>query len=241
MPPVESFLYGKKIIGTVAYMMGIPSVEKEFVWSAMQMQQYNSEFLCGEGEIINYIKPGFSAHSEARNWIADNMQGDWVLMLDCDHWFSGRLLARMLRLMYKYNLPILSGLYQFRHEPHPAVMFTDGETKENPFNLIDFTIKDFPRENELIKVASTGGGCLLIKKEVFQEIKNKLIERPFSHRPPFSEDHSFFLRCKELNIPVHVAPWIECHHIHHIKLKIEDHDNMDIAHLKKREVDIPTL
>ena len=241
MPPVESFLYGKKIIGTVALMSGIHSVETMFMKSYAQMIQYNQEFLCDQGETVHYLYANFSEHASARNYLADNMMGDWVLMLDCDHAYSPRLLTRMLRLMYKHNIPVLSGLYQFRHKPYPPVIFTDGETKENPFNLLDFSRKDFPREDDLIRVASSGAGCLLIKKEVFQKIKEAIKERPFSHRPPFSEDHSFFLRLKELNIPVHVAPWIECHHIHHIKLKIDDYDNMDQEHLKKREVDIQTL
>ena len=243
MQDVEpSILYGKHTIGTCAFMAGLPSLQTQSAWSFAQMVQYNAEYL-PTNEIIHYMKPSMSGIAEARNHVADHILGDWLFMLDADHWFDPRILARLLRLMKKHDVPIISGLYQFRESPYPAVMFADTGNPQIPFRLLDFDIKQFPKERELIKIGSCGGGCLLIKKEVFVRIKEELGEKPFTVAPPYtsSEDHSFFLRCKKLNIPVHVAPWVECHHIHTIKLKIEDYDNIDINHIPKQEVDIESL
>lgn len=238
---IEPILYGKKLIGTIGIMAGIPFVHKEFMWSFAQMIAYNQEFICQPNEYIHLIKPGFSEHASARNSLVDNAFGEWLFMLDCDHQFDPDILARLLRIMNKYDLPVVCGLYQFREEPHPAVLFTHGPRPEKPFELIDFNIKDFPRDKEIMQIASAGAGCLLVKTSVFERIKAELGEKAFSHKPPFSEDHSFFLRLKELQIPVFCAPWVECHHIHHVKLRIEDHDNSDIKYMERREVDIPIL
>ena len=234
-------LYGKRLIGTIAPMMGIPFVHKEFAWSFAQLIQYSQEYICGPNEYIHLIKPGFSEHAAARNSLVDNAFGEWLFMLDCDHVFDPDLLGRLLRIMKKYDLPVVCGLYQFREEPYPAVLFTHGASPNKPFELIDFNIREFPRDQEIMNIASAGAGCLLVKTEVFARIKAELGEKPFAHRAPLSEDHSFFLRLKELKIPAFCAPWVECHHIHHVKLKIEDHDNSDIKYMDKRYVDIPTL
>ena len=240
MGELEPILYGKKIIGTIGTMMGTPFVHSEFAWSFAQMVQYNQEYLCGPNEIIHQIKPSFTEHATARNSLVDNAFGEWLFMMDCDHWFNPNILLRLLRLMKKYDLPVISGIYQFREEPYPAVIFTEVPAPKT-FQLIDFNIKDFPRDRELIQIASGGAGCLLVKMSVFREIREKLQEKPFGHIPPFSEDHSFFLRLKKLNIPIHCAPWVEYHHIKHVKLKLRDHDNSDIKYITGREVDIKTL
>ncbi len=241
MQHIEPIIYGKKLLGTIGIMAGIPMVHKEFMWSFAQMIQFNNEAICGPNEYIHLIKPGFSEHSSARNSLVDNAFGDWLFMMDCDHWFDPDVLARLLRIMNKYNLPVVCGLYQFREEPHPAVLFTHGSTSDHPFEKIDFDIKTFPRDADIFQIASAGAGCLLVKTAVYERIKAELKEKPFSHRPPFSEDHSFFLRLKQLKIPVFCAPWVEYHHIHHVKLKIEDHDNSDIKYIDRRIVEIPTI
>jgi hypothetical protein len=48
---------------------------------------------------------------------------------------------------------------------------------------------------------------------VFDRIRTELHEQPFDHRAAFSEDHSFFDRCRELAIPVYGAPHIESPHL----------------------------
>ena len=198
----------KNILGTVAYMGGLPALLESFCWDWGNLIAYNSQYLCDSNNIIYYDKARVSTHAQARNELVENMQGDWLFMLDTDHTFEPDILERMLHVMNTYNLSILTGLYGRKHEDSAPVIYRFDRTNER------FTpILTWPTGIPLIQIDSSGGGCLLVKREVFERIKKELRQDPFEIIPPFIEDHSFFLKIMKLNIPVFCAPNIEAKHI----------------------------
>lgn len=221
-------LLGKKIIGTVGYMGGILTLPEPFVWSLIQMIQYNNDYLVESNEQIQYIHTLNSYHSFARNNLVKDMKGNWILMLDTDHAFEPDILARMLYIMNNssLNIQILSGIYQYKGPPYSPKLYRFTK-KLKALEAIGKWQK--PKGRYLIPIDSAGAGCLLIKKEVFQKIKQKFKQDPFDIIPPFSEDNSFFLRIKKLGIPVYCDPSIEYRHLTFQELSLKDYkeDNLN--------------
>ena len=205
-----------KSIGTVGRMWA-DSMYSSFTDSLVDMMAVSQQVLCKPGERIHYVAAPISWHEGARNHLVEHMEGDWLLQLDTDHVFAPDVLIRMIRLAEKNNLPVLSAIYQYKHPPHQPVMgLWAGEAHLNP-------IVDWDPEAETVQVGACGAGCLLVRKEVFKRVKRELKEAPFAIRPGLSEDYSFFKRCQELGIPVHVAPKIECHHTIRTILSVQDY------------------
>ena len=202
-------LMGKKTIGTCGIMGGVPFAHMEFCWSLAQMLQYSHEYVCGPGEIIHLDKSDISYHMTARNGLAKRCLGDWMLMLDVDHAFSPDLLARMLFAMNVYQVDVLSALYHYRTPPHLPVLFVFDKEKKAMSHLVDWDCNA-----KIFEIDSAGAGTLLIKKNVFERIYSELNEEPFSITPPYSEDHSFFLRLRQLGIKAYCTPYIESAHLY---------------------------
>ena len=207
----------KDIIGTVSYMGGLPALLESFCWDWGQLIAYNGEYLCKDNSCIYYTKAKVSTQAEARNSLVRDMRGDWLFMLDTDHTFDPDILERMLKVMDTYNISILSGLYGRRNEDSAPTIYRFLR-EEQKFASILTWHPDLP----LIPVEGTGGGCLLIKKEVFKRIKEELREEPFSIIPPFIEDLSFFVRCIKLGIPAFCCPFIEAKHLRLGTVNIEE-------------------
>ncbi len=213
-------LRGRKPVGTIAVMGGLPSLLEPFAWSLVQMIQYNNDYLCAPWESIHYIKSHISFHAAARNNLVDQMRGDWMLMLDTDHEFEPDICARMLTIFQGNDLDILSALYLQKVPPFTPVIYQWNE--DTLFAIADWGLKDenqdIPREKSarqksLIPVGSTGAGCLMVHRRVFEKIATELKQGPFDIINPFGEDHSFFKRCKDLGFKAYCAPFIECYHL----------------------------
>lgn len=199
-------LHGKRIIGTIAYMGGVPAVLEAFAWAWGQMVQFNTDYLVEPGERIHYDRATVSYHSYARNNLADRMRGDWLLMLDTDHAFEPDLAARMLNMAIRHDFKVLAALYVYKQPPHNPVLFTrQGDTMQY--------LGDWDRGVQAMQVGGAGAGALLVQREVFERIRTQLDENPFEIRKSFSEDNSFFDRCWELNIPCWCCPAIESPHL----------------------------
>lgn len=202
----------KRALGTVAYLGGLASLLEPFCWSWGQMCVYNGEYLAGPGEYVHTYRARVSDHAVARNAIVDHFLGDWLVMLDTDHEFEPDLVARLLNAANQYGLDVLSGLYMFKTPPHYPLAFEwlpnaddDGEHLQQ---IIGWNVGA-----GFLEVGSAGGGCLFVRRSVFDRIRDELGELPFEHIAPFSEDHSFFLRLRRLGIPAFVATHIESNHL----------------------------
>ena len=210
----------KEVIGTIAYMGGVMSIPEAFMFSLIQMIQYNNEFICQPNQQIWYTKAISSYHSTARNDIADHFKGDWVLFLDTDHSFDPDFLARMLNLIKRCDFPIdvLTGLYQYKHSPYLPAIYTHNK-KHKQFSIIAKW-----QDAEIFPIDSAGAGCLFVRRSVFDRIRLELHEEPFNIIQSSSEDVSFFRRCQKLGIKAYCAPHIESHHLSVKPITIEDLD-----------------
>ena len=211
----------RKIIGTVGYMGGIPTLCEPFAWSWGNMIQYNTEYLCAPGERMHYVRSTISYHAAARNGIVKEARGDFLLMLDTDHSFDPDIVARMWHRMEKYNLDVLSAFYLHRAPPHVPVIYKFSEDGKSFENIGDW---DRTPGKTFIKVAGAGAGCLMVRRSVFKRIEQELKEEPFDIIHPFGEDLSFFMRLKKLGIDVFCDYTIECHHLSYAPLSLEDYN-----------------
>lgn len=217
-------LIGREIIGTVAYMGGIMSLPIPFIDSWQRMVEYNSEYLVQQKERISYTFATVSYHSFARNSLVDQMKGDWLLQLDTDITFDPDIVGRMLLKMDRHNIDVLIAPYVYKSHPHPPVVYG-----WNPKKKEKFILGDWDDKADVIPVRSSGAGCLLVRKKVFDKIKSKLGESPFDiyfdKKTPLSEDHSFFERCWKLRIPVYFSPSITVGHLVYNSLTLnKDYD-----------------
>lgn len=194
-------------LGTIAYLGGVPAVPEDFCWSWSQMVAYNREYLLDSHERIFYTRATTSFHVLARNMLAQTMQGDWLLMLDCDHVFEPDLAARLVMRMKRWNIDVLTGLYLYKEPPHTPVLFRGNEAEGI------FRITGWDEHVQLLKVDSAGAGCLLVRRRVFERMVVELGEWPFDVRHRYTEDHSFFLRLQDLGIPAYCDPTVESYHL----------------------------
>lgn len=208
-------------IGTIAYLGGQPALLEEFTFSLAQMIQFNTEALCGPGEYVHLDRTKASFHSFARNQLAEHMLGDWLLMLDTDHQFAPDLCLRLLDRLNVCEADVIVGLYQHRQWPHAPVLYL--KNAEQLYAPIGAWGGD-GAPADVFTVDSAGAGCLLVRRRVFDRIRDELHEGPFDIRPPFGEDHSFAKRCEQLGIPIVCDPRIECHHLQVRPISMADYD-----------------
>lgn len=203
-------LLGNTPIGTVAYLGGLPAVLEAFCWSWGQLIQCNAEQVCRPGEYVHYDRATVSFHAFARNALCDRFLGEWLLMLDTDHAPEPDLLRRLLtaRRMIDQPAAVLVAAYPHRTPPHSPVLYRydEGSGTFAP-------IADWPRQALAVRVDSAGAGALLVPRGVLDRIRAELGEGPFDIRHPYGEDHSFFLRCRQLGIAVWALPHIESPHL----------------------------
>jgi len=220
-------LKGKQVSGTICYMGGWPFVYELFSYSWGKMIQYTTTHHQG---FINYDTIRSSSHAYARNIAAQNMKGDWILMLDTDIQFDPDIAVRMIETMEKYELHVLTGLYLYKKDPHYPVLYSYNQRRKKYQIISSWNLEG----NEVFEIAAAGAGCLLVKKWVFQYIKQQLHEDAFDIRRPFDnkkekqlgEDLSFFDRCRQLDIQVFCSPSITVDHIFpHPLILGRDHDS----------------
>jgi len=218
-------MFGRKPIGTVAYMGGIPAVYESFCWNWGQMIQYNQEMLCNDSEYIHYDRATISDHAPARNGLVNRFYGDWLFMLDTDHTFEPDITHRMLRTMKICDINVLTGIYQFKRPPYSPVIYAFMENEND--KELSRPIANWDRTADVFRVDSAGAGCLMVKREVFYRINDELGEEPFTRIGGFSEDHSFFKRLHKLGIKTYCDQRIECKHLIMKPIGIEDFEEFE--------------
>lgn len=200
----------RKPIGTLAYIGGVMSNPEPFTWSLAQAVQFNSEHLCGPGEYVHLERSKTSDRSWARNELVEKFLGDWLLMVDIDHAFEPDLCARLVGILESRKLDVLTGLYFSKTPPHaPLIHWFDEEAKAYRI------IAEWPADARLIEISRSGAGTLLVRRSVFDRIREELGEKPFDLRPGLwrSEDFSFFQRLADLGIKSYCAPQVEARHL----------------------------
>lgn len=196
----------QKTLGTVGYMGGIMALPEPFVWSWTQMIQFNAEAV--QGGKIDYVRTKYSLHSAARNDLVHQMRGDWLLQLDTDLVFDPDFVARLLTIFERYKLDILTGMYVYKSQPAIPTLYMF-----NKESGLHEHIGQWDEDCEIFEVDSAGGGCLLVRKEVFERIVNEIHQPPFEITPPYGEDHSFFRRARKLGYKAYAAWKVQAAHL----------------------------
>ena len=220
-------IYGAKPIGTVAYLGGLMAVPEAFTWCWGQMIQYNTEYLCEPGQRIQYERATISFHAAARNDLVTRMRGNWLLQLDTDLTFEPDVVARLVAVLERNpDIHVVTGLYQHKGPPHSPVLYLAHEDGEHFVPLGKWEEREPPY---LLPVASAGAGCLLVRRGVFDRMRDELHEAPFDILPPFGEDHSFFKRLKRLGLHAYCAPYIHAHHLQVRPVSMDAYETQDLT------------
>lgn len=133
---------------------------------------------------------------------------DYVLWLDSDMTFESYMLERMLDVMDKNNLDILTGVYFRRRPPYTPVLFDKMEPNETGWDFTDF--EKLP--SELFEVGACGFGCVLMKTEVLMSVR---LQHGYLFHPlnAGGEDISFCWRARQCDYKIMCDPSIVCGHI----------------------------
>lgn len=210
--------------GTIAYRANLGGmVDEGFLHSVVMAWDFLIQRMVVEHDDENTPAPnyhfmrGLSCEpAESANQIAATFLGDWVLMLDTDHVFGADSFYEMVTTFEENKLDILVGFTQKRAYPYHPVIY---KTVFDAFTDFE-TIFPNPIERQtLIPIDSSGAACLMVRRTVFEKIKETK-ERPFDRRAKgngtmesFGEDTSFFWRAKLLGFEAYCAPWIKFHHL----------------------------
>lgn len=211
-----SGLYSRRCLGTIAVMGGVSHVPSPFAKSLADMVQFNTEYVCGPDEFILLDWITTSEHERARNRAVDRMMGDWLFQLDTDHQFSPDLLSRLLTVKDGFNLDVVAPLYFKKEIPFlpVAAMWDEGR---GCFRVaLDEETGRLPwgKEDRVWPVDVTGGGGLLVGRDVFEKVKSHYPgQAPFDRVPPWSEDYSFFMKCKDVGVQPYLVPNVQYYHL----------------------------
>jgi glycosyltransferase involved in cell wall biosynthesis len=192
---------GLRPVGTIARMGGVPSLPCPFTDSFQDMMVFNSRMMEEQGKTyVHYIRPTLGLHDKARNELVEMMRGDFLLMLDSDIVFEPDACARLVHLMYKHDLDVVSGMYPYKEDSDCPVMslFNYETAKYEP-------ILDWDKSVDLFEFSGGGAGALLVRSRLFERMAAELKERPFSIIPPMGEDISFFARLRRLGVKAYCA------------------------------------
>lgn len=201
-------IQGKRAIGTISYMGGIMAKPEPWDWAWQQMCDFTDEALCQGNEYVFRDRAKFSLHWAARNQLADRFMGDWLLMLDCDVVPEPDCAARLVRLMTKYDVDVVSGMYAFKQAPNAPLLYHWNEAQRCHEPIIDWD-----PDADLVEYSGGGAGCLLIRRRVFDRMRKELGEEPFQIRHPLGEDTTFYERCRRLGIKCYFAPRVQLGHL----------------------------
>ena len=217
----------KRIIGTVGYMGGIMSLPEPFAWSWGNMLLH-TQSLCKDGDFIHADRASVSLHDHARNQLISRMQGDWIVMLDCDTAFEPDLASRLVATAQRFSLDVVTGVYAFKQYPHfPVLYMRDAETDRHEI------VKSWDRSYDVFPVDAAGSGCLFIRRTVIERILSELKEGPFDRAGSTGEDMSFFRRLKKIGIEAYCAWKVEMVHLDYKQLRVSnDYDESigEVAH-----------
>lgn len=173
----------------------------------------------------NDIVEAFLAHPD---------QPDWLLMVDADMVWTPADVRRLFEAADEKTHPVIGGLC-FANDQRagtvwPTMMVLSAGDDGEPPNM--GRVMDWPR-GEVVKIDATGGAFLLCHRSVYERMREAV--GAANPAPWFfisylkgirlGEDVSFCLRCRALDIPIHVHTGVS---IGHVKQRVLDERQFDI-------------
>lgn len=225
--PNEKLIF-REPIGTVAFMGGGWAMPPQFTRSWGKMIQHNTENLVEPNQFVHIDDETTSYHAASRNALAKRFMGDWVVMFDADHEFEPDIVSRMVRLVWKWDVDVLTAVYRYRVPPYLPNLFWWDEPTQAFVKIasMDWTLP-------LTEIKCSGAGCLLVRRKVFDRIREELKEEPFDIIHPYSEDFSFYRRCIKLGIKTYVSPRI---YSSHLMVRPVTHEDYDASQLQTETI-----
>lgn len=105
--------------------------------------------------------------------------------------------------LWRWNLPIVSGLYHQKVEPYyPLLMKKHAQSGSGFFALIKWA------PDQLYEVDATGMGFCLIRRDVFQQV-----DPPWFYFSDISEDFQFIQNAQKKGIKAYVDTGVRCSHL----------------------------
>ena len=223
MIQTDATLILRNAIGTAAFMAGGWATPPNFARSWGKMIAHCYENLLVPNQFVHLDDEPTSYHSAARNALARRFMGDWLVMFDGDHEFEPDILTRMVGIIRKWDVDVLTAYYRYKIPPYLPNLFWWSES-EGVFKKV----ADVDRTKPLAEIKCSGAGTLLVRRNVFDRIREELHEEPFDIIHPWSEDFSFYRRCIRLGIKTYVAPQIYSTHLRVAPVTHEDFDPSEI-------------
>ena len=189
-----------KILIAVPCMDMVPVA---FCHSLAQLQKVGDCYLTMKAGSLIYT----SRNSLATEAIKS--EADYVFWLDSDMVFPADTLVRMMDILKKNDLDILTGLYFRRVAPFSPVLFDKLEINGVEAAFTEFeTIPD-----KLFEVGACGFGCVLMRTECLYDIGGKYGGVWFTPMNNAGEDCSFCIRAREEGYHIFLDPSIACGHM----------------------------
>jgi len=144
---------------------------------------------------------------------------NYIMWIDSDSIFEPEQFKNLLdRMESNRDLSILSGIYpQDLGQEYTTVVSTDTDSVKKQGRPQFLTPSDLVGKKELIKVAYTGMGFMMVRKGVFEQLTYPWFLPVISKEGPqatgfASEDASFCFRVKKLGFAIWVDPKIVVGH-----------------------------
>ncbi len=178
---------------------------------------------------------------------------EWLFMVDSDMGFEPNTLDRLLSAGHPTERPIVGALCFMQREAEPDTMGgvitypapTIYKWQPNPETGHEMFIgqQTYP-VNTLVKVGATGAACLIIHRSALEKIGSDWFSQIVGTDGELAgEDISFFIRCRDLDIPAAVHTGVRTSHYKHLWLSEADFWISRVADPATERVDVivPTL
>lgn len=219
----STIAYHRHAVGTIAYLGGFLAPPDPFVWSFIQCIVFSQEALALKpGEFVHPARSQYGRNDWARNQLAREFLGDWLLMIDADMKFDPDIGARLLLRMMRDDLDVVTGLYCFKDRPDSPVLYKWNEATDT-----HEVVWQWPKEEDIFPVDSAGGGALLVRRKVFDRLREAFPnDGPFDRIGKHGEDHSFFRRLKMIGVQAWCAWRVQSGHLRYDPVTL-DQETLD--------------
>jgi GT2 family glycosyltransferase len=174
--------------------------------------EFVDSFFCIERPFkMTYIRPkGHHVIDLIRNMLCEKAiesECTHVFMADTDQTYKQ---SDIILKMLEHDVPIVGAKIHLRFPPFDPVLKRYGE---NGFPEYVKVSEPEWRSGELIPVDATGTGCLLIKTEVFKQLKKPWFKMCLDTEPAVGEDVYFCHKARQAGIPIYVDCSIKVGHL----------------------------
>ena len=230
----------KKIIKSVAICLAhnYENFSKDFAMNLMRIQYYFLEWAQQPSNVewkMSVLIQGGYQLDWMRSKVTEKaleMGHDYLLFLDTDMTFSDDVIPKMLLdLMANPEYNAVSGIYFKSKPPHLPLIYAPFCKKTKSFIGIGGM---FPLDQPF-EIGGCGGGCLMVKKELFKNKKPpyfRFIYKDTDKKIPFGLGEDLYF-CWKMKPKLLCEPRIECGHqrktyttlktyLKHNKLKVKN-------------------